>query len=324
MRSVKTILLYLVVLSLALFLSAPVFGGGQEETGEKPSTWLIGISQPNDTHPIRRAQYDVVRKYEATHPEAKFIVTSARLSSEKQTRDVEDLIARRVDLIMVCPHQSDALVPALKRVVSSGIPFMAFDRQVAKSLIPDSVTYVGMDYVEKGTWGGKLTVEAMGGKGNLVIIQGVQGSASNIDNFKGFRSVIEKNPDIKVISDQVGNYQREQAITVMENILQAHEDIDFVFAENDEMGFGALAAIKAANRQNQIKVGSMDGQKEAIKAVIDGEMAFTVKMPIFFPEALDEAVDILEGKKVEKEILLPSVPITKKNAEEHYDPQSIF
>lgn len=324
MKSARKILLYLMVFSLALLLYTPVFSTPQAEMGEKPSTWLIGISQPNDTHPIRRAQYDVVRKYEATHPNAKFIVTSARLSSEKQTRDVEDLIARRVDLIMVCPHQSDALVPALKRVVAAGIPFMAFDRQVAKSMIPDSVTYVGMDYVEKGSWAGKLTAEAMGSKGNLVIIQGVQGSASNIDNFKGFRSVIDKYPDIKIISDQVGNYQREQAITVMENILQAHKDIDFVFAENDEMGFGALAAIKAAARQNEIKVGSMDGQKEAIKAVIDGQLAFTVKMPIFFPEALDVAVEILEDKKVDKLILLPSMPITKKNAEEHYDPQSIF
>ncbi len=68
----------------------------------------------------------------------------------------------------------------------------------------------------------------------------------------------------------------------------------------------------------------MDGQKEAIKAVMDGEFAFTVKMPIFFPEALDVAVKILEGQKVGKVVLLPSVPVTKKNAKEHYDPQSIF
>lgn len=167
-------------------------------------------------------------------------------------------------------------------------------------------------------------MEVMGGKGNLVIIEGVQGSASNIDNFKGFRNVIKKYPNIKVISDQVGNYQREQATTVMENILKAHKKIDFVFAENDEMGFGALAAIKAAGRQKEIEVGSMDGQKEAIKAVIDGELAFTVKMPIFFPEALDVAVKILEDQKVDKVVLLPSVPITKKNAKEHYDPESIF
>lgn len=307
-----------IIIFLSVLLAYPLAGEARQKS------WLIGISQPNDTHPIRRAQYDVVRKYEATHENVKFIVTSARLSAAKQTRDVEDLIARRVDLIMVCPHQSDALVPALRRVVKAGIPFMAFDRQVAKSMIPDSVTYVGMDYVVKGTWGGKLAVEDMGGKGNLVIIQGVQGSASNIDNFKGFRSVIKKYPNIKVISDQVGNYQREQAITVMENILQAHKKIDFVFAENDEMGFGALAAIKTAGRQKEIKVGSMDGQKEAIKAVIDGQLAYTVKMPIFFPEALDVAVKILEGEKVDKVVLLPSVPIAKKNAKEHYDPESIF
>jgi ABC-type sugar transport system substrate-binding protein len=312
------------VIGLLVCVTFGVFGGGEQEEVGKPSTWLIGISQPNDTHPIRRAQYDVVRKYEATHPEAKFIVTSARLSSEKQTRDIEDLIARRVDLIMVCPHQSEALVPALQRVVAAGIPFMAFDRQVASSLIDESVTYVGTDYVAKGRLGGELTVDAMGEEGNLAIIEGVQGSASNIDNFKGFRSVIDEYPDIIVIADQVGNYQREQAITVMENILQAHDDIDFVFAENDEMGFGAIAAIQAADRQDEIQVGSMDGQKEAIKAVMDGDLAFTVKMPIFFPEALDVAVDILDGKKVDKKILLPNVPITPENAKEYYDPQSIF
>ena len=110
----------------------------------------------------------------------------------------------------------------------------------------------------------------------------------------------------------------------MENILQAHKDIDFVFCENDEMGFGALAAIKAAGREDEIKVGSMDGQKEAIEAVINGELAFTVKMPIFFPEALDVAVEILEDKTVDREILLPSFAVTKENAEEYYNPEAIF
>ena len=314
----------IVLVGMIIVFSLPLIYPLTAASGEKPQVWLIGISQPNDTHPIRRAQYDVVRWYEAEHPNVKFIVTSARLSADKQSADVEALIARRVDLIMVCPHQSEALVPALRRVVKAGIPMMAFDRQVAKSIIPDSITYVGMDYVKKGSLGGKLTAEVMGGKGNLVIIEGVQGSASNIDNFKGFRGVIEKYPDIRVITDQVANYQREQALNIMENILQAHKDIDFVFCENDEMGFGALAAIKAAGREDEIKVGSMDGQKEAIEAVINGELAFTVKMPIFFPEALDVAVEILEDKTVDREILLPSFAVTKENAEEYYNPEAIF
>jgi len=313
-----------VLVGMIMVFSLPLVYPLAAVSQEKPQVWLIGISQPNDTHPIRRAQYDVVRWYEAEHPNVKFIVTSARLSADKQSADVETLIVRRVDLIMVCPHQSQALVPALRRVIKAGIPLMAFDRQVAKSIIPGSITYVGMDYVKKGSLGGKLTAEAMGGKGNLVIIEGVQGSASNIDNFKGFRSVIEKYPDIHVITDQVANYQREQALNIMETILLAHKDIDFVFAENDEMGFGVLAAIKTAGREDEIKVGSMDGQKEAIEAVMNGELAFTVKMPIFFPEALDVGVEILEGKTVDKKILLPSFPVTKENASEHYDPEAIF
>lgn len=319
-KVIKKIVLVSMIIIFSLLLVYPLANAGETN----PQIWLIGISQPNDTHPIRRAQYDVVRWYEAEHPNVKFIVTSARLSADKQSADVEALIARRVDLIMVCPHQSQAMVPVLRRVIDAEIPMMAFDRQVAKSIIPYSTTYVGMDYVEKGTFGGKLTAEAMGGKGNLVVIEGVQGSASNIDNMKGFGSVIEKYPDIHVITVQVANYQREQALDIMETILLAHKDIDFVFCENDEMGFGALAAIKAAGREDEIKVGSMDGQKEAIEAVINGELAFTVKMPIFFPEALDIAVEILEGKKVDKEILLPQFPITKENAAEHYDPKAIF
>jgi len=285
-------------------------------------SFLIGVSQPNDTHPLRRAQYDAIRAYEATHPGVKFIVTSARLNSEKQASDIEDLISMGVDLIMVCPHQSAALSPSIRRIAEAKIPIISFDRQLAPDVKDLVVSHIGVDYEAEGAQAAETIAKLLNGKGKILVLEGVPGSDSNIERMRGFLAVLEKYPDIKILSRQVTNYQREQAISVTENLLQAYPDADLIFAENDEMALGALQVAKSKNIK--ILIGGEDGQKQALKAVMDGDLTFTIKMSVMFPEAADVALAYLKGEKVPKFVKLPTVVVTKDNVDKFYDPDSLF
>jgi ABC-type sugar transport system substrate-binding protein len=311
--------------ALLFCLTMGVFAEGQQEAEEGPAgkdTFLIGVSQPNDTHPLRRAQYDAIRDYEATHPGVKFIVTSARLSANKQAADIEDLITMGCDLILVCPHQSKALTPSIRRIDEAGIPIMSFDRRVAPVVEDLIISHIGPDFTAQGRMAGEAVVDILDGEGNILVIEGVPGSDSTIRRMEGFLSALE-GTNINILDRQVGNYQREEAIRVAENMLQAHTDVDLIYAENDEMGLGVMGVVQRSDRD--ILIGSTDGQKQAIKAIIDTDMyAFTVTLPLMFPETADVAYDYLQGNEVPEEVPLPSKTITDANAEENYDPNSLF
>ncbi|MEW6226546.1 MAG: substrate-binding domain-containing protein [Bacillota bacterium] len=282
---------------------------------------LFGISMPTMTHPIRRAEIAMAEEWRKNHPNVKFVVTDGRLDASKQISDIEDLIARKVDVILVAAHQSPTLIPVLKKAKKAGIPVVAFDRRLTDTDL--FVTYVGSDDREFGRLCAQFIAKKLEGKGNVVILEGVQGGAVTIARQEGFMEEIKKYPGIKIVSDQVANFQRVQAVSVMENVLQAHPDIDAIFSHNDEMALGALQVLKAAGKKGVIIAG-VDGQKEAIKAIIDGEMHFTAKKVLEFPTAAEVALKIINGEKVKPEYILPTVAIDATNAKEQYDPDSIF
>lgn len=286
----------------------------------------IGISEPNDTHPMRMLEYNAAMEYERTHPNVKFIITSARLDAAKQIADIEDLISRGVDMVLINAHNGEAIIPALKRLKAAGIPFIAFDRRFPNidPVVQEQKAFIGCSHFDMGKAAGEFIAEALHGAGNVVILDGAPGGSSQIERRDGFLSVVKKTPGLKIIADQVGMWQREKAVQIMENLLQAHPKIDAVWCANDEMALGAVKAAKAAGRLDEMIITGLDGQKDAIKAVIDGEMGMTVRMPDNFPTALDVAVAVLTGQPYKQETIQPIIVVTKKNAEQMYNPKSIF
>lgn len=308
----KRLVMYTFVLFLIIGLNACA--------STEKKTYVIGISQPFMGHPIRKAGQILIDAWAAEHPEVTIYVTDGQLNAQKQIADIEDLMAKEVDILLVAAHQSATLVGVLREVKGAGIPIIPFDR-----VLTDASVQIGSVINDEFTGGqmcGELVIQAIG-SGDIAVLEGPAGNTGAILRNNGFLDAI-KGTGINIVSSQVANFQRVQAVDVFENILQANPQIKAVFAHNDEMALGVVQVLEAAGRTDILVIG-YDGQKDAMEAVIAGKMYGTVRKVIEFPKALDMALEYLKtGKIVDQNVFLAPLKITKDNVEEYYDPEAVF
>lgn len=308
-----------IVVAMVLCLSLVLFNG--QVTAEEKK-YVIGVAQPTFNHPIRQAHFWAAEIWKETHPNVEFIFMDGQKNAAKQIADVEDLIARQVDLIIIVEHAHGSTTNTLKKAKARGIPIVCVDRALSDPELADS-NILGNDF-EMGKICAEYLAEKLGGKGKIVVIQAPEGVIVGEKRREGFYSVVDQYPDMEVITQQVGNWQRSVAYTVMENILQGFKEIDGLYADNDEMALGALKAIKEAGRQDEIIVTGVDGEKAALESIKEGGMAFSAKKVLELPLALDVALAILEGGEYEKTYILKAPGISKENVDEHYNPFALF
>ncbi|MCW1306035.1 MAG: substrate-binding domain-containing protein [Candidatus Parvarchaeota archaeon] len=194
------------------------------------------------------------------------IFLNANNSNSTELNEVEDLIQRKVDAIVLDPTDSEALVPAVIAANKAGIPVIDIDRVVYGGKV---AWFMGCNNVEYGEMEAQSAAELLNGKGNIVILTGIPGASATRDRDKGIDEVLSKYPDIKVVARQTAQFDKATAMSVMESILLAHPDINAVIAENDEMALGAIQAIKTMGRSGIIVIGG-DGILEGLEAVKDG------------------------------------------------------
>ncbi|RUT29646.1 sugar ABC transporter substrate-binding protein [Paenibacillus zeisoli] len=285
---------------------------------------VIGFSQTVMNHPFRIANVDTAKKA-AADLGVELIVTDGQGDASKEIANIESLIARKVDAIIVSSLSGNAIYPAYKEADRAKIPLI-----IAASGVPEDdkipyTTFVASDEVLMGQQAAKYIADKLGNKGNLVILNGVVESTNSQLRTKGFMPEIKKYPDIKIVAEQSGEWLRLPAMQVMTNILQANSNIDVVFAQNDEMALGAIEAIKKAGRMDKIKVVSMDSQKEALEKIKNtNELMMTVKNEWSFETAVKLAIDAANGKEIQKRVILDSPVIDKSNVDKYYDPKSTF
>jgi ribose transport system substrate-binding protein len=233
----------------------------------------IGFSVSTQVNPFYKAMADGVRD-QAKADGMEVTVLNAEDKLEKQIADVEDLIQKKIDVLIInATHDGAAAV--LNKAADAGIPVITLQRGVPGAKV---VSHIGTDNVVIGREGAEWVAKKLNGKGNVVVIEGIPGAASSEDRKKGSAEVWPKYPGIKIVAQQSGKYDRAVALGVMENILQAQPQIDAVFCFNDEMAMGALAAVKAAKRTG-ILITGMDANKDAREAVAKGELAMTIALP---------------------------------------------
>lgn len=211
---------------------------------------------------------------------------------------VEDLITRGVDLILINPTDSDAIVPSVEAANAVGIPVMTVDRT---SNGGEVVAHIASDNVAGGELAGQFIVENLGGAGKVIELEGVPGANSAIERGEGFAKALEGS-EIEVVARQTANFDRTEGLNVMENLLQANPEVDAVFAQNDEMALGALQAIEGSGKE--IIVVGFDATDDAVASVEEGKLAATVaqKPDLMGQTALQAAIDYLSGKTVEAQI----------------------
>jgi len=306
------------LLMLSLCLVAGTFAQGTL-MAKKP--FFAGFAQDTLNQPWRNYQAVCVERELKKFPGVKVMVTDGLGRAEKQISDVEDMVARGVNILLISPAQEGALTPIVSQVYRSGIPVVLVDRGITSQ---DYTCFVKGDNVKTGIMAAdyiaaQLTIKYGSPKGNLVIIEGVPGSTTSVERDKGLKGrLAEAYPNIKVLASQPGDYRRDKAMAIMEDYLQTFPKIDAMITYADESTMGALYAVENAKRRNEMIIGSVNATTEAIKAILDGRMDFSILYSNCAAKGVEMAVRIMNGETVPKVIVVDPVNITKENAKSYY------
>lgn len=198
------------------------------------------------------------------------IVLDSQNTPSKELSNVEDLMVKGIDVLLINPTDSDAVTAAVKEANRSKVPVITLDRGANGGKV---VSHVASDNVAGGKMAGEYVLKSLNGKGKVVELEGIPGTTAARDRGKGFNEAI--NGKLTVVAKQAADFDRTKGLTVTENILQAQPEVNAIFAHNDEMALGAIKALEASGRKNVMVVG-FDATDDAVKAVKDGKMAATV------------------------------------------------
>lgn len=286
------------------------------ETGVEGKT--IGFSQSFITTDWIKQQRAGVLESAARYG-LKTIVFDANNQPAKQVRDIEDLVTRKVDVILISTYFAEAITPAIREVNRAGIPLVVLSSPLASGVRYDSL--LSTDTTDTARSAAEFFVKELKGEGNVVEIDGSPGSVVNQARGNGWHEIIDRTPGIKVLGRVVGDYNRAKAIQGMEDLLQTHPKIDAVYSHNDDMAIGAIKAAREAGRQKQMWFTGYDGlSSDALEAVAGGDLKATWRYLPFGTEAVEVAVRVLQKKSVPNRIAFPSPMITRENVAEFFDP----
>lgn len=270
----------------------------------KKDKYKVGFAQTESNNPWRIAQTNSM-KAEAEKNGMQLVYTDAAGSAAKQVADVNSMIAQGVDVIFLAPREEKPLIPAVMAAKKAGIPVILLDRSVDPSLAKpgeDYVTFIGSDFIAEGKRVAEWLAKNANGKSKIIELEGTTGSSPANDRKKGFDDAIKAAGGFDIVASQSGDFARDKGRQVAEALLQAHPDADIVYAHNDEMAIGAIAAIEAAGKApgKDVLVLSIDGGKEAVQAVVDGKIAAVVECnPRFGPKAFETMMRYAKGEKIE-------------------------
>ncbi|CAN5317967.1 ABC transporter substrate-binding protein [soil metagenome] len=285
---------------------------------------VVGFSQSEkEDNPFRIAETQSITDEAAKVGVKKFIKTNAQSTLSKQISDIQDLISQGANVLIVAPLNSDGLEPALKAARDKNIPVLTVDRKLNATACTDYVSFLGSNFIEQGKRAADQLIAGTGGKGNVAILLGSSGNGVTTDRTKGFvDELAAKGPDLKIVAQQTGEFARDKGQSVTEQLLQSNPDITAVYAENDEMGLGAQAAIIAAGKTpgKDIQIYSVDGTKNAVQQIVAGAYNGVIESnPRFGPLAFQTLKTFLAGDPVGQDIVIQDGEYDPSNAASKVD-----
>lgn len=268
-------------------------------TKKAPKDLKVGVSLSTLSNPFFvsvRNGIDKLAKDKGTNVQT----FDAQNDTAKQNNDVEDMIQKKVDVLIINPVDSSAITPAVKDANDAGIPVITVDRSADGGKV---LTLVASNSTKGGRMAAQYLSKTLGANAKIAELQGTPGASATRERGKGFDA--EAKGKLDVVIKQTAGFDRAKGLTVTENILQGHGDIVGIFSQNDEMALGAVQAVKAANKK--IAIIGFDGEADGLKAVKSGDMVATVAQQ---PDemgrlALQAAYDHFNGKKVKANIESP-------------------
>lgn len=321
-------------LSFAMILSLAACGGTAAPSGSAsptpstaPSTTTpatgdgtplkIGISLPNMTNVFFLQIKEGLEKA-LTGPNDEVIVMDANGDQNKQMNDVTDMINQGCNVIGLSPINSEGVRATLEACQEAGVPVIAFNVGVAESSKSLVASTIVSDNEASGHMCAKALAESLGGKGKVVEITFSTTTTCHLRQ-KGFEDEMAANyPDIEIIqSKDVEKATSDYSQPIMVDFINANPQIDGVFTINDPTARGAIAALKEAGMIDKVKVVSVDGSAEGKDFIRAGEMVASAAQS---PETIGQktaetAYDLLAGKEVEKDVIIPMYIIDATNVD---------
>jgi simple sugar transport system substrate-binding protein len=293
-------------MAAALFLgSCREEPGPAQGDGGGPATVHVGFSQIGAESAWRTAETQSIRS-EAEKRGVHLSFADAQGRHENQIKALRNFIAQNVDAIILAPVVETGWEPVLREIRAADIPVVLVDRGVEVSDESLYATIIASDFVEEGRMAARWLVEKTGGAAAIVEITGTTGSAPAIDRERGFHEIVDQHEGMTVTKSQSGDFTRSGGKQVMEAFLKAdRDDIDAVYAHNDDMALGAIQAIEEAGLAPgvDILIISIDAVHDAFQAMIDGKLNATVECnPLLGPMAFDAVDAILRGEEPPKRI----------------------
>ena len=303
MKGIKKILAF----SLVAIISMSFFMGCSNRNSDKK----VGIVLSTLNNPFFVSMKEGAEK-EAEKLGFELIVLDSQNDPAKERSNVEDLIQLGVVALLINPTDSDAVVKSVEVANEANIPVITLDRQ---SNGGEVTSHIASDNINGGAMAAEFVLEKLGTEANINVVelQGIPGASATRDRGAGFHSILDDKTNVKFVSSQAADFDRQKGLSVMENILQGNSDVQVVFAHNDEMALGAAKAIGTSNVKAMV-IG-FDGNEDALDAVEKGEMIATVAQQPDLIGALgvELALKIYNGEAVDKEIAADLKIVSNQN-----------
>jgi len=290
--------------------------GGTE--GEAEGTFTIGFSNCSQDTPFFANMTPIIEEY-GKGKGVEVISLNADNDVSKQNKDIQDLLSRGIDILIINPVNEDGPSAGIEACNNAGVPVVTVDKNIKKG----NDAWVGRDNKEMGRLVGERLIELLGGDsaaGTILEIQGTAGSTTMMDRRDGFHEAIDKVSGLKIVQSSYCDYDRSKAIPATQDLLQANKDVVAIFGHNDDMAMGAAQVCKEQNFENVLVCG-VDGLMEAVLKIEEGGYDCTASNdPVLLGQtAVDTALKILGGEKTEAFVDAGTVVIDKSNVTEYAD-----
>ncbi len=295
--------------ALALLIAA--FAVPATAAGE--AKYLVGFAQDDMSNDWRAAQVRAVEKAFADHPDIGFTHTDAGGSTARNVMDIERLVERGIDLLMVSPRNKRAMTPAIARVHRRGIPVVLLTRRIANDAY---TTFIAPDDAAIARRAGNVLARALDGEGRVLMLKGVPTATTAVARTRGFKEAIADDPGIRLVASRAANYKRQDAIRAMEKVMAEGIAFDAIFAQSDSMAVGARIALRAHDRDpHNVPMVGIDYIRAARQAIRDGTQVASFTYPTCAKPAARIAARILHGEDVPRQVTVESTMVTKENVE---------
>lgn len=276
----------------------------------KEADYTIAVSQCSEDDWRAQMNKEILREA-LFYPGVNIEVYQAHDDNVRQIQDIESLIKKKVDLLIVAPNEAEAITPIIEKVYDAGIPVILVDRKINSEKY---TAYVGADNYEIGRRAGEYIADRLKGKGRVIEIVGLKGSTPAVERHRGMVEALKTAPDVQVIASVEAGWFQQKAGEVMDSLLDVYPQVDLVFAQNDRMAIGAYEKARQKKRAGQIAFVGVDAVTDGVESVAGGRLDATFIYPTGGDKVMQVAMAILRGEPYQRENILSTALVNRANA----------